>query len=123
MLRKLIDIQYVRNDTLLGRGRFRVKGDVVEVQPAYTETAYRISFFGDEVEQISHFDPLTGEVLSRYDTITIFPATQYVTSKPTIERALGEIRHELNEQVRSSRRRGRCSRRIGSGSAPSTTSR
>ena len=101
MLRKLIDIQYVRNDTLLGRGRFRVKGDVVEVQPAHTETAYRISFFGDEVEQITHFDPLTGEVLSRYDTITIFPATQYVTSKPTIERALGEIRRELNEQVRN----------------------
>src|SRR5919198_1089764 len=66
MLRKLIDIQYARNDTLLGRGRFRVKGDVVEVQPAYSETAYRISFFGDEVEQITHFDPLTGEVLSKY---------------------------------------------------------
>ena len=63
MLRKLIDIQYVRNDTLLGRGRFRVKGDVVEVQPAYSETAHRISFFGDEVEAITHFDPLTGEVL------------------------------------------------------------
>src|SRR5438094_10481724 len=100
MLRKLIDIQYVRNDTLLGRGRFRVKGDVVEVQPAYSETAYRISFFGDEVEQISHFDPLTGEVLSKYDTITIFPATQYVTSKPTIERAVVEIRHELEAQAR-----------------------
>src|SRR6202008_3000330 len=100
MLRKLIDIQYVRNDTLLGRGRFRVKGDVLEIQPAYSETAYRVSFFGDEVEQISHFDPLTGEVLSRYDTITISPATQYVTSKPTIERALGDIRHELNEQVK-----------------------
>ena len=99
MLRKLIDIQYVRNDTLLGRGRFRVKGDVVEIQPAYSETAYRVSFFGDEVEQISHFDPLTGEVLSRYDAITVFPATQYVTSKPTIERAIGEIRHELEEQV------------------------
>jgi excinuclease ABC subunit B len=101
MLRKLIDIQYVRNDTLLGRGKFRVKGDVVEIQPAYSETAYRVSFFGDEVEQITHFDPLTGEVLSRYDAITIFPATQYVTSKPTIERALGEIRHELEEQVRT----------------------
>jgi excinuclease ABC subunit B len=101
MLRKLIDIQYVRNDTMLGRGRFRVKGDVVEVQPAHEETAYRISFFGDEVEQITHFDPLTGEVLSRYDTITIFPATQYVTSKPTVERAAGEIRHELNEQVKA----------------------
>jgi excinuclease ABC subunit B len=100
MLRKLIDIQYVRNDTLLGRGRFRVKGDIVEVQPAYSETAYRISFFGDEVEAITHFDPLTGEVLSKYDQITIFPATQYVTSKPTIERASIEIRHELEEQVK-----------------------
>jgi excinuclease ABC subunit B len=100
MLRKLIDIQYVRNDTLLGRGRFRVKGDVVEVQPAYSETAYRITFFGDDVEAITHFDPLTGEVLSKYDQITIFPATQYVTSKPTIERAADEIKHELNEQIK-----------------------
>ncbi|HVS84810.1 MAG TPA: excinuclease ABC subunit UvrB [Gaiellaceae bacterium] len=99
MLRKLIDIQYVRNDTLLGRGRFRVKGDVVELQPAYSETAYRISFFGDLVESIAHFDPLTGEVLSKHDEITVFPATQYVTSKPTIERALGEIRGELEAQV------------------------
>jgi excinuclease ABC subunit B len=99
MLRKLIDIQYVRNDTLLGRGRFRVKGDIVEVQPAYSETAYRISFFADEVEAITHFDPLTGEVLSKYDHITVFPATQYVTSQPTIERAADEIRHELEQQV------------------------
>jgi excinuclease ABC subunit B len=100
VLRKLIDIQYARNDTLLGRGRFRVKGDVVEIQPAHSETAYRISFFGDEVESISHFDPLTGEVLSKLDHITVFPATQYVTSKPTIDRALVEIRHELEEQVK-----------------------
>src|SRR3989475_5861820 len=99
MLRKPLDVQYVRNDTMLGRGRFRVKGDVVEVQPAYSETAYRISFFGDEVEAITHFDPLTGEVLSKYDHITVFPATQYVTSKPTIERAADEIRHELEQQV------------------------
>src|SRR6187401_1443462 len=99
MLRKLIDIQYVRNDTLLGRGRFRVKGDVIEIQPAYSETAYRVSMFGDEVEQITHFDPLTGEVFARLDTITIFPATQYVTSKPTIERAQDEIKHELEQQV------------------------
>jgi excinuclease ABC subunit B len=99
MLRKLIDIQYVRNDTLLGRGRFRVKGDVIEIQPAYSETAYRVSLFGDEVEQITHFDPLTGEVFARLDTLTVFPATQYVTSKPTIERAVDEIRHELEQQV------------------------
>src|ERR1051325_989959 len=107
MLRKLIGIQYVRNDTLLQRGRFRVKGDVVEVQPAYSETAYRIAFFGDDVEAITHFDPLTGEVLSKYDQITVFPATQYVTSKPTIERAVDEIRHELEEQVRLFESQGR----------------
>src|SRR5881296_1491422 len=106
-LRKLIDSQYVRNDSVLGRGRFRVKGDVVEVQPANQETAYRISFFGDEVEAITHFDPLTGEVLSKYDHITVFPATQYVTSKPTIERAVDEIKHELAEQVKTFESEGR----------------
>src|SRR5438552_1586881 len=100
MLRKLIDSQYVRNDTMLGRGRFRVKGDVVEVQPANQETAYRISFFRAEVEQISHFDPLTGEILAKLDNIAIWPATEYVTSKPTVERAVGEIRHELEERLK-----------------------
>jgi excinuclease ABC subunit B len=100
LLRKLIDSQYVRNDTMLGRGRFRVKGDVVEVQPANQETAYRISFFGDEVEQITHFDPLTGEVYAKLDNLAIWPATEYVTSKPTIERAVDEIRHELEERVK-----------------------
>ncbi|MBA3736302.1 MAG: excinuclease ABC subunit UvrB [Actinobacteria bacterium] len=100
MLRKLIDSQYVRNDTMLGRGRFRVKGDVVEVQPANQETAYRISFFGDEVEQISHFDPLTGEIFTKLDNIAIWPATEYVTSRPTIERAVSDIRHELEQRTK-----------------------
>src|ERR671921_907658 len=100
LLRKLIDSQYVRNDTMLGRGRFRVKGDVVELQPANQETAYRISFFGDEVEQISHFDPLTGEVYAKLDNVAVWPATEYVTSKPTIERAVDEIRHELEQRVK-----------------------
>jgi excinuclease ABC subunit B len=99
LLRKLIDSQYVRNDTMLGRGRFRVKGDVVEVQPANQETAYRISFFGDEVEAMTHFDPLTGEVLAKLDNLSIWPATEYVTSQPTVERAVDEIRHELEQQV------------------------
>jgi excinuclease ABC subunit B len=98
-LRKLIESQYVRNDSVLGRGRFRVKGDVLEVQPANSETAYRISFFGDEVEQITHFDPLTGEIFARLENITIWPATEYVTSKPTIERAVDEIKHELETRV------------------------
>src|SRR5438477_9019625 len=100
VLRKLIDSQYARNDTALGRGRFRVKGDVLEVQPANVETAYRISFFGDEVEQITHFDPLTGEIYARLDNLVIWPATEYVTSTPTIERAVSGIRHELEEQVK-----------------------
>src|SRR6202049_3379911 len=107
MLRKLIDIQYVRNDTVLGRGKFRVKGDMVEIQPAYTESAYRISMFGDEVEQITHFDPLTGEVYARHDNLTVFPATQYVTSKPTLEKAIVTIRQELEEQVRMFESSGR----------------
>jgi excinuclease ABC subunit B len=107
MLRKLIDIHYTRNDAFLGRGRFRVKGDVIEIQPAYEESAYRISMFGDEIEQITHFDPLTGEVYGRLDYLNIFPATQYVTSKPTIERAVDEIRHELEEQVKLFESEGR----------------
>jgi excinuclease ABC subunit B len=107
MLRKLIDIHYTRNDAFLGRGRFRVKGDVVEIQPAYEESAYRISMFGDEVEQITHFDPLTGEVYGKLEYLSIFPATQYVTSKPTIERAVDDIRHELEEQVRLFESEGR----------------
>ncbi len=100
VLRMLIESQYARNDTVLARGRFRVKGDVVEVQPANSETAYRVSFFGDEVESISHFDPLTGEIYARLDNLVIWPATEYVTSTPTIQRAIEDIRRELEEQVR-----------------------
>jgi len=107
VLRKLIDSQYVRNDAVLGRGRFRVKGDVVEVQPANQETAYRVSFFGDEVEQITHFDPISGEIFSRLDNLAIWPATEYVTSKPTIERAVQEIRHEPEQQVKHFEAEGR----------------
>jgi excinuclease ABC subunit B len=107
MLRKLIESQYVRNDSVLGRGRFRVKGDIVEVQPASSETAYRISLFGDEVEQITHFDPLTGEVFARLDNLAIWPATEYVTSKPSTERAVDEIRKELEAQVARFEQEGR----------------
>src|SRR5436853_7874287 len=71
LLRMLIESQYARNDTVLARARFRVKGDVVEIQPANSETAYRGSFFGDEVESISHFDPITGELFARLDNLVI----------------------------------------------------
>jgi excinuclease ABC subunit B len=100
VLRMLIESQYARNDTVLARARFRVKGDVVEVQPANSETAYRVSFFGDEVESISHFDPMTGEIYARLDNLVVWPATEYVTSTPTIERAVQDIRAELEGQVR-----------------------
>src|SRR5215467_8703623 len=100
-LRTLVESQYVRNDSVLARGRFRVKGDMMEIQPANSETAYRVSFFGDEVEQISHFDPLTGEIFAKLDNLAIWPATEYVTSKPTIDRAIDSIRAELEQQVRS----------------------
>src|SRR6478609_7003938 len=97
--RKLIGMQYARNDTNLTRGTFRVKGEVLEVFPAYAETAYRIALFGDEVESIQHFDPLTGEVLDEIDHVAVWPATHYVTKEETIERSVSEIKHELNERV------------------------
>jgi excinuclease ABC subunit B len=106
-LRRLVESQYVRNDSVLGRGRFRVRGDVLEVQPANMETAYRISFFGDEVEQITHFDPVSGELFGRLDNLAIWPATEYVTSRPKIERALDEIRAELEERVAKFEAEGR----------------
>jgi excinuclease ABC subunit B len=107
ILRKLVDIHYTRNDTLLGRGRFRVKGDVIEIQPAHEESAYRVSMFGDEIEQITHFDPLTGEVYGKLEYLNIFPATQYVTSKPTIDRAHDEIKLEMEQQVKMFESEGR----------------
>jgi len=99
LLRKLIDIQYQRNDIVLGRGRFRARGDVVEVQPAYAETSYRISFFGDEIEQITHFDPVSGEVFGRLEELVVYPATHYVTTPPTLERAVEEIATEMEERA------------------------
>ena len=107
VLRRLVDIQYQRNDSFLGRGRFRVRGDVVEVQPPAMESAYRISFFGDEVEQITHFDPLTGEIYARLEHLALFPATQYVTDRETVERAVVGIRRELEEQVKSFEEQGK----------------
>ena len=98
-LRKLVDIQYSRNDQVLGRGTFRVRGDTLEVFPAYAETAYRAVLFGDEVESLHEFDPLTGEVLKDVEHAGIWPATHYATDQSTIERAVGEIRDELEART------------------------
>src|SRR5438874_13691064 len=95
ILRKLVDIQYSRNDQALGRGKFRVRGDTLEVFPAYSETAFRAQFFGYEIEAVQHFDPLTGEILGEREHVGIWPATHYATDRPTVERAVGEIRDEL----------------------------
>jgi excinuclease ABC subunit B len=97
-LRKLVSMQYTRNDQNLTRGTFRVRGEVLEVHPAYAETAYRVQLFGDEIERIQHFDPLTGEVHHDLSHVSIWPATHYVTSDDIIERSLDEIRHELEER-------------------------
>ncbi len=99
VLRKLVKMQYQRNDAVLARGSFRVRGEVLEIMPAYAESAYRISLFGDEIEGIQHFDPLTGEVLDEIDHIAVWPATHYVTEDETVERSVEEIRTELETRT------------------------
>jgi excinuclease ABC subunit B len=99
-LRKLVSMQYVRNDANLARGNFRVRGEVLEVHPAYAESAYRIQLFGDEIEQIQHFDPLTGEIYHDLSHVSVWPATHYVTSEDIIERSLWEMRAELEDRVK-----------------------
>jgi excinuclease ABC subunit B len=108
LLRKLVSIQYTRNDTALGRGSFRVRGENLEVFPAYAETAYRATLFGDEVERLQHFDPLTGEVLQDdLEHVAIWPATHYNVKEGTIERAVEEIGRELNERCAELEAQGR----------------
>ena len=98
-LGRLIDLRYERNDMVLGRGKFRVRGDTVELHPAYEETAFRISLFGDEVEAITEVDPLTGEHLRQLDDLVVFPATHYMADAANIRRAIGGIEDELNERL------------------------
>ena len=95
VLRKLVKMQYQRNDSALGRGTFRVRGELLEIMPSYAESAYRIALFGDEIEGVQHFDPLTGEILDEIDHVSVWPASHYVTRDETLERAVEEIRAEL----------------------------
>jgi excinuclease ABC subunit B len=99
VLRKLVKMQYQRNDAVLGRGAFRVRGEVLEIMPSYAETAYRIALFGDEIEGIQHFDVLTGEVIDEIDHVSVWPASHYVTKDETVERAVEEIRAELHART------------------------
>ncbi len=99
LLRKLVSIQYTRNDTALSRGTFRVRGETLEVFPAYAETAFRATLFGDEVERLQHFDPLTGELIADdLEHVAIWPATHYNVKEGTIEAAVAEIGRELSER-------------------------
>jgi excinuclease ABC subunit B len=101
LLRKLVGLQYTRNDTVLGRGSFRVRGDTLEVFPAYAETAFRALMFGDEVERLQHFDPLTGElIVDDLEHVAIWPATHYNVKEGTMERSVMEIGRELEERCK-----------------------
>jgi len=95
LLRQLVDMQYERNDIDFTRGRFRIRGDTLEIQPSYEEMALKIEFFGDEIERILRIDPLTGEFLAGLDSIDIYPAKHFVTSHDNLMLAIESIKQEL----------------------------
>jgi excinuclease ABC subunit B len=103
ILRSLVKIQYGRNDVAFERGTFRVRGDTVEILPAYEEQGVRIELWGDEIERISKIDPLTGNVITALERAAIYPAKHFVTSRPTIERAVRRIQAELSERLQELR--------------------
>ena len=106
-LRQLTDIQYQRNDIDFHRSTFRVRGDVVDIFPAGEEVAYRVEFFGDEVEKITKLDPLTGEVLANLKQVTIFPGSHYVTPFEKLQLALGNIQNELDQRAADFKKNGK----------------
>ncbi len=99
ILRRLVDLQYGRNDMVLGRGNFRVRGDTVEIHPSYEESVVRVEMFGDTVDRITTIDPLTGETLSDHSSIVVFPATHYVAGDERMRRAIAGIEAELQQQL------------------------
>ena len=107
ILRKLVDIQYMRNDLAFDRGTFRVRGDTIDVFPAGAENAVRIELFGDEIEAIKELNPLTGEILGMRNHVSIYPATHYVTTDESIERAVTTINEELKERIQWFKDRGK----------------
>jgi excinuclease ABC subunit B len=107
LARHLVDMQYERNDYDFTRGRFRIRGDTLEIQPAYEEIALRIEFWGDEIERIVDVDPLTGEVLAHRDRVDIYPAKHFVTSHDKLMAAIEDIKAELEERLRELRSQGK----------------
>jgi excinuclease ABC subunit B len=106
-IERLVDIQYERNEVSLTRGKFRVKGDTLEVFPSYEETIYRVEYWGDEVERILRMNPVTGEVIDELNELWVYPASHYVTSRARMEKALGGIEEELAEQLESLEHQGK----------------
>jgi len=107
IVRHLVDMQYERNDYDFTRGRFRIRGDTLEIQPAYEETALRVEFWGDEIERIVEVSPLTGEVLSHCDQVDLYPAKHFVTSRDKLTAAIADIRAELKERLEEFRSQGK----------------
>ena len=107
LLTKLVDIQYTRNDIAFERGQFRVRGDTVDIRPAQTEDAIRVEFFGDEIDRIQRFDPLTGNTTETLGSVTIFPGKQFVTQSDKIKAAMKTIRTELREQIQHFEKEGK----------------
>jgi len=107
ILRRLVDLQFDRNDAVLGRGRFRVRGDTIEVHPSYEETVLRIEMFGDTIDRLTIIDPITGETLRTLERTQIFPATHYVAGAERMERAMGRIEVELQERLAFFEREGK----------------
>jgi len=107
LLRQLVDMQYERNDINFTRGKFRIRGDTLEIQPAYEELALRIEFFGDDVERIVEIDPLTGELLAELDSVDIYPAKHFVTSHDRLMLAIESIEQELEERLNELRQQGK----------------
>ncbi|MFC5052323.1 excinuclease ABC subunit UvrB [Saccharothrix xinjiangensis] len=107
LLRALVDVQYSRNDIAFNRGTFRVRGDTVEIIPAYEELAIRVEFFGDEIDKLYYLHPLTGDVVKEVDELRIFPATHYVAGPERMEKAIRNIEEELAEQLSRMERQGK----------------
>ena len=107
MIHDLIDIQYDRNDYELKRGTFRVRGDNLDVFPPYADNPVRVEFWGDEIEQISEIDNVTGEVLQAYEALPIWPASHYVTARPKMEHAIQTIQEELRERLQQFKEEGK----------------
>ena len=107
LLRRLVDMQYQRNDIDFTRGKFRLRGDTLEIQPAYEDTALRIEFFGDIIDRITRIDPLTGEIIGEADSVQIYPAKHFVTSREKLLLAIESIKQELNERLAELRSQGK----------------